>query len=372
MTIIIKNAASDLLNKFVAGKFENKDQLVGNIDAVLTNESAIDLANSNKMQNSASTILGKVIELKSRVLLEDNSEPRADLVYLNKSREWGNVINVSLGDIILPYSSDYKRGEVTIGADHSNSTPTQGFEDKQYGEPLTIKPMTAAIEIGYFELKKAARDGVDLLANEIRERQYDMDAFVESYFFQGLPQFALPGYFTSLNPAKILVPESTVNAGKRRWEDKTPSEVLADLKLMREQAKLQSKKSMYPSVIQLSTPEYAYLSMVRMGDGQSPTILEQWTKEMLLLSNSALSFPQIPTELMPLPYLDAKGIADADGATGVAVTTRFGVGTFSVKYGAKQRTDLHQDGWTYKMGLWAPFGGVTAKKDSSAIWFEGI
>ena len=372
MDILIKNTAGELLNKVAGNKFENRDQLIGTVQSVLSNASAIELANSNKMANSQSSILAKVIELKSRVMLEDTTEARSDLIYLNKSREWGNVIPVSLGDIILPWSRDYKRGEVTIGADHSNSTPTQGFEERNYDDMVTIKPITAAIEIGYFELRNAARDGIDMIANEIRERQYDMDLFVERKFFDGLPQFALPGYFTTLNAPKILVEESTVNAGKTRWTDKTPTEILADLKRMREQSKLMSKTGLYPSVIQVSTAEFTYLSTVRMGDGNAPTVLEQWTKEMLLLANPSLSFPQVATEIMPLPFLDGKGIADADGATGVAVTTRFGAGTYAVRYGNKQRTELQQDGWTYKMGLWAPFGGVSAKKDSGAIWFEGI
>jgi hypothetical protein len=382
MTIIIKNTASDAVHRFLNEKINIKDkvagkaQLDGNIEAVLSNEHALEIANSTKIQNGANgqagTILGKVIELKARVMLEDNTEAREDLIYLNKSRQWGNVQNVQLGDIILPWSSEYKRGEVTIGADHSNSTPTQGFNEMNYGDAVTIKPITAAVELGFFELKKAARDGVDMIANEIRERQFDMDSFVESYFFQGLPQYSLPGYFSSLNPPKMMVAESVVNAGKFRWEQKTPSEILADLKNMREQAKVQSKNNVYPTVIQLSSPEYTLLSLIRMGDGTSPTILEQWTKEMMILSSPQLSFPQVATELMPLEFLNEKGIADVDGETGVAVTTRFGPGSYSLKYGNKQRTELQSDGWTYKMGLWAPFGGVIAKKDSAAIWFEGI
>ena len=122
MTIIIKNTASDSVHRFLNAKVETKEQLVGNIEAVLSNEHAIEIANSTKIQNGANgqsgTILGKVIELKARVMLEDNTEAREDLIYLNKSRQWGNVQNVQIGDIILPWSSEYKRGEVTIGADH--------------------------------------------------------------------------------------------------------------------------------------------------------------------------------------------------------------------------------------------------------------
>lgn len=332
---------------------------------MLHNAAALEYVN-HRMEHALATpedvdLISRIISTRTIEIREEYLADRPQLFFLDMFRNRGLFYNVERGTTAyMTRMLDYAAGPVRFIADKSDDWPTTGAPMVE-PELHHVKYFAKSVEYGILELWQSARDGRDIIGEQVRHAFLDMDEFLDQLIAMGAPLHGFQGLLNNSNITTATVPASGVNPPNTDWPSKTPEEVIFDLQTIRDATRIGSNYNTTADTLILSDQRYSYINAAQIGTN-GDNILGRW------LANEERSIVGGMTSILPFVPYDTAGPAN----TPVATAGRFNSDLIDMPLMAPIRLPTEYHGSKWKIGFVGAAGSVHVKRQNRFYTFNGI
>jgi hypothetical protein len=261
-----------------------------------------------------------------------------------------------------------KDGKVSYISDHTDDLPTQSGDGDDKYEALRVHATGKSVILGLLELRRAAEAGQDLISRELAKVFNDFKAHAEHVLVYGDKHKGMEGLINNKAfGASTTFPASDVNPPKTEWKDKTPTEIISDLNLMKNQSFINSGGStygQYANMLWLADESLRQIMTTLMPDSSGRTIYQVFMDNQASMASLAFN---------PTPVMNITGVAQFNGSgvggTNTGLTGDFNSENLAMYYAAPETLPTMYHGVHYHIPVISAISGVTVyHPDMFKLW----
>lgn len=259
----------------------------------------------------------------------------------------------------ITYRSYSKTGVAAFFGDYGGSIPRADV----FGEEKSVKPKRYGLSFGFsiFEIKKAARGGVNLRSMKAAAVYRGMAEKTDKILWEGVPKLGLQGFLNYPGIQEYAVPEGSGSgtvAENKEWANKTPSEIYEDMRSMIKIPKINTNEIEVPDTLLLPTEQFELIKDIQFSTGSDLTIMEYFKR-----NNPGV-------EVISVSYLAGKGDGGTDRMMAYVRDADHLTQEFPVP--PRQEPEFQEDPFNYVVPVWAEHAGVIVYYPQSVIFADGI
>lgn len=221
-----------------------------------------------------------------------------------------------------------------------------------------IKEFGNSYEYSIFELNKWLRAGVNLSRDEGDTARRKIDETVDGIILMGSEEARLPGFLNNPNVSFATIAKGAKD--KTTWKDKTINEIVADVQVMIDTVRLNSKKTIKADTLGINHDAFVYVSTTQRDASSEQTILEYLLK---VFKGQGIS------SIVEIAALDGIGV----GGTNRAVLYKKDPSCVAYILPIPFRQEQPQaQSLAYKVPCYCRIGGTVVKNVNSIVYADGI
>ena len=259
----------------------------------------------------------------------------------------------------ITYRSYSKIGVAAFFGDYGGSIPRADV----FGEEQSVSPKRFGLAYGWstFEIEKAAKSGIALKSMKADAVFRGMGEKLNTILWLGAPRRNIQGFLNYPGIQEYDVPEgsgSGTPAENKEWENKTPSEIYADMRAMVKIPKINTNEIEVPDTLLLPTEQYELIKDIQFSTASDLTIMEYFKRNN----------PTI--EVISVPYLAGRGDGGTDKMIAYVKDVDHLTQEFPVPF--TQEPPFQEDEFNIRITVWAEHAGVIVYYPASVIEADGI
>ncbi len=339
--------------------------------SILENSHLLDFAHSrmktlgNYATQAEINLLSRAIDVSTRFTMETITKPDRPLFFYELFLKYGLIKPTAITDGIRALKEKVQAyGDIQFISDATDDLPTQA-EGTDSVKGLRVHPIGNSVRVGLIELRDAAREGRNLTSERISNQINSYFVFLDAMIANGAPNKAIFGLLNNpdLSANTFTVPPSVVNPPFSEWAEKSQSEVIADLALIKQTGFAQSNMIRYPNEFIVAQRAFDVLTLTQMPNQSGQFLIDAWAASQARNPSSA------PMNISPALAFDG---AASDGVSNMGIAGDFGPDALEMYFAPPEVLPTQNHGLHFHTPIISALSGVNIRRPEYLSKWEGM